>query len=191
MKWVSDLPRYIHYPFCADFPFAYLISWQFCFAYVVYLLLFMYHIVFSCDWIISAWKWLSIYFPMWLWVSQFANLVSAISSMWRAYNTVHPKKYAHSSCFVVFCCDLVSFSNIFRVTSLALGQSYDCPSASEATLKNNGKWIRSPQEGWYMYNQNKTVCLFYGIYCICVFVCVVGLGNVCFDWWVFFICCLL
>ena len=29
----------------------------------------------------------------------------------------------------------------FRVTSLALGQSYDCPSASNATLKNMGKYI--------------------------------------------------
>ena len=32
----------------------------------------------------------------------------------------------------------------FRVTSLALGQSYDCPSASEGTLRNRGKicqWI--------------------------------------------------
>ena len=27
----------------------------------------------------------------------------------------------------------------FRVTSLALGQSYDCPSASEVTLKDAGK----------------------------------------------------
>ena len=27
----------------------------------------------------------------------------------------------------------------FRVSSLALGQSYDCPSASEVTLKNMGK----------------------------------------------------
>ena len=26
----------------------------------------------------------------------------------------------------------------FRVTSLALGQSYDCPSASEVTLKDMG-----------------------------------------------------
>ena len=33
----------------------------------------------------------------------------------------------------------VIFSPIFfRVTSLALGQSYDCPSVSEATLKNMG-----------------------------------------------------
>ena len=28
-----------------------------------------------------------------------------------------------------------------RVTSLALGQSYDCPSASEATQKDMNKWI--------------------------------------------------
>ena len=28
----------------------------------------------------------------------------------------------------------------FRITSLALGQSYDCPSASEVILKNTGKW---------------------------------------------------
>ena len=29
----------------------------------------------------------------------------------------------------------------FRVASLALGQSYDCPSASEATLKDTGKYV--------------------------------------------------
>ena len=29
----------------------------------------------------------------------------------------------------------------FRVTSLALGQSYDCQSASEATLNNKGKYL--------------------------------------------------
>ena len=29
----------------------------------------------------------------------------------------------------------------FRVTPLELGQSYDCPSASEVTLKKMGKWI--------------------------------------------------
>ena len=39
--------------------------------------------------------------------------------------------------FLLIC---VSHSDIFfRVTSLALGQSYDCPSASEVTLKNTGK----------------------------------------------------
>ena len=37
----------------------------------------------------------------------------------------------------VYYCD--GFTYIFRVTSLALGQSYDCPSASEVTLKDMGK----------------------------------------------------
>ena len=32
-------------------------------------------------------------------------------------------------------------SIFFRIASLALGQSYDCPSASEATLKNMDKYI--------------------------------------------------
>ena len=38
---------------------------------------------------------------------------------------------------------VVPWSNLplsFRVVSLALGQSYDCPSASEAALKNMGKY---------------------------------------------------
>ena len=59
---------------------------------------------------------------------------------------------------------MVCFSPIsFRVASLALGQSYDCPSASEATLKDIGKNIST-----YNHNKtkhNKTVCIFYGIYC--------------------------
>ena len=38
----------------------------------------------------------------------------------------------------------------FRVASLALGQSYDCPSASEATLKDMGYKIR-----WYLWPCNK------------------------------------
>ena len=37
----------------------------------------------------------------------------------------------------------------FKVASLALGQSYDCPSASEATLKDMGKI------NWYQ-THNKT-----------------------------------
>ena len=34
----------------------------------------------------------------------------------------------------------------FRVASLALGQSYDCPSAREATLKNMGKYSTQIKE---------------------------------------------
>ena len=50
----------------------------------------------------------------------------------------------------------------FRVTSLALGQSYDCPSANEATLKDMGKQnMRIHQE--IQYKQNKTVRILYEI----------------------------
>ena len=42
----------------------------------------------------------------------------------------HSKNYVHSLCFVVFCCGLV-WGEFYP-----LGQSCDCPSASESTLKN-------------------------------------------------------
>ena len=41
--------------------------------------------------------------------------------------------------FVVKWLHMSKLSIFFRVTSLSLGQSHDCPSASEATLKNMGK----------------------------------------------------
>ena len=49
--------------------------------------------------------------------------------------TVYPKKYAHGFCFVVLCCGytLTDFPISIRLTSLALWQSNDCPSASKAT----------------------------------------------------------
>ena len=58
-----------------------------------------------------------------------------------AYNvndTVYPKKYAHGNCFAVLCCGytLTDFPISIRLTSLALWQSNDCPSASKATLIN-------------------------------------------------------
>ena len=37
------------------------------------------------------------------------------------------------------------WGNHIRITSLALGQSYDCPSASEVILKDMGKIIWSPK----------------------------------------------
>ena len=62
--------------------------------------------------------------------------------------TVYPKKYAHGSCFFGFV--VISYRAIssisFRVASLALGQSNDCPSASKVTLKNMGKWIMWMEE---------------------------------------------
>ena len=52
--------------------------------------------------------------------------------------TVYPKKYAHGFCFAVLCCGhtLTDFPISIRLTSLALWQSNDCPSASKATLMN-------------------------------------------------------
>ena len=89
--------------------------------------------------------------------------------------TVYPKKYAHGFCFAVFCCGytLTDFPISTRLTSLALGQSNDCPSASKATLMNMDKyfmWIH--YERLHNHNKakhNKSVCIFLGIYCMCDF----------------------
>ena len=87
-------------------------------------------------------------------------------------STVYPKKYAHGFCFAVLCCGytLTDFPISIRLTSLALGQSNDCPSASKATLMNMDKyfmWIHYER----LHNHNKakhskTVCIFLGIYCM-------------------------
>ena len=85
-------------------------------------------------------------------------------------DTVDPKKYAHGFCFAVLCCDytLTDFPISIRLTSLALWQSNDCPSASKATLMNMDKYFM-----WIHYKRlhnhnkakhNKTVCTFLGIY---------------------------
>ena len=71
----------------------------------------------------------------------------------------------------MLCCGytLTDFPISIRLTSLALWQSNDCPSASKATLMNMDKYFR-----WIHYERlhnhnkskhNKTVCLFFGIYC--------------------------
>ena len=88
-----------------------------------------------------------------------------------SYTTVYPKKYAHGFCFAVLCCGytLTDFPISIRLTSLALWQSNDCPSASKATLMNMDKyfmWIH--YERLHNHNKtkhNKTVCIFLGIYC--------------------------
>ena len=86
--------------------------------------------------------------------------------------TVYPKKYAHGFCFAVLCCGytLTDFPMSIMLTSLALWQSNDCPSASKATLMNMDKyfmWIH--YERLHNHNKakhNKTVCIFLGMYCI-------------------------
>ena len=83
--------------------------------------------------------------------------------------TVYSKKYAHGFCFAVLCCGyiLTDFPTSIRLTSLALWQSNDCPSASKATLMNMDKyfmWIH--YERLHNHNNakhNKTVCIFLGI----------------------------
>ena len=49
----------------------------------------------------------------------------------------------------------------FRVTSLALGQSYDCPSASEVTLKDMGKIYQ--YQPTTKHNKTWTVCMIHGM----------------------------
>ena len=71
----------------------------------------------------------------------------------------------------LLCCGytLTDFPISIKLTSLALWQSDDCPSASKATLMNMNKyfmWIH--YERLHNHNKakhNKTVCIFLGIYC--------------------------
>ena len=87
-------------------------------------------------------------------------------------STVYPKKYAHGFCFALLYCGytLTDFPISIRLSSLALWQSNDCPSASKATLINMDKyfmWIH--YERLHNHNKakhNKTVCIFLGTYCM-------------------------
>ena len=102
-----------------------------------------------------------------------SKAVNKISTFNLVTHTVYPKKYAHDFCFAVLCCcyTLTDFPISIRLTSLALWQSNDCPSASKATLMNMDKyfmWIH--YERLHNHNKakhNKTVCIFLGIYCMC------------------------
>ena len=89
----------------------------------------------------------------------------------------------------MLCCGytLTDFPISIRLTSLALWQSNDCPSASKATLMNMDiffMWIH--YERLHNHNKakhNKTVCIFLGIYCISTHrspvthICVSKLGH--------------
>ena len=114
----------------------------------------------------------------------FNHLETCCSWAWKSYYipqkhvgfkcqiTVYPKKYAHGFRFAVLGCGytLTGFPISIRLTSLALWQSNDCPSASKATLMNMDKyfmWIH--YERMHNHNKakhNKTVCIFLGIYCM-------------------------
>ena len=98
------------------------------------------------------------------------SIISFVTIALIHLNTVYPKKYAHGFCFAVLCggYTLTDFPISIRLTSLALWQSNDCPSASKATLMNMDKyfmWIH--YERLHNHNKakhNKTVCIFLGIY---------------------------
>ena len=87
-------------------------------------------------------------------------------SFWQSTYSIYPKKYAHGFCFAVLCCGytLTDFPISIRLTSLALWQSNDCPSASKATLMNMDKyfmWIHYERlHNHYKAKHNKTVCIF-------------------------------
>ena len=91
--------------------------------------------------------------------------------LWFSKRTVYLKKYAHGFCFAVLCCGytLTDFPISIRLTSPALWQSNDCPSASKATLMNMDKYYMWIHYKWlHNYNKakhNKTVCIFRGIFC--------------------------
>ena len=85
----------------------------------------------------------------------------------------------------MFCCGytLTDFPISIRLTSLALWQSNDCPSASKATLMNMDKyfmWIHYER----LHNHNKakhtkTVCIFLRIYCksLCLIIKLIDLHR--------------
>ena len=94
------------------------------------------------------------------------NTIIHVVSPRNSIGTVYPKKYAHGFCFPVLCCGytLTDFPISIRLTSLALWQSNDCPSASKATLMNMDKyfmWIH--YERLHNHNKakhNKTICAY-------------------------------
>ena len=103
---------------------------------------------------------------------RYRNEMFLFDTLWypAARYTVYPKKYAHGFCFAVLCCGytLTDFPISIRLTSTALWQSNDCPSASKATLMNMDKyfmWIH--YERLHNHNKakhNKTMCILLGIY---------------------------
>ena len=86
-------------------------------------------------------------------------------------------------CFVDL--TLTDFPILIRLTSLALWQSNDCPSASKATLMNMDEyfmWIH--YERLHNHNKakhNKTVCIFIGIYCTPVILAAKWPWNLTFE----------
>ena len=76
-----------------------------------------------------------------VWIRNFIRL----QIPWTDLTYSAPKEYVHGLCYASLCSVVDLYQSIllisFRVASVALGQSYDCPIATEATLKNMGKCI--------------------------------------------------
>ena len=80
--------------------------------------------------------------------------------------TVYPKKYAHGFGFAVLCCGntLTDFPIAIRLTSLALRQSNDCPSASKVILMNMDKyfmWIHYERLCKHNKAKHKKTCAYF------------------------------
>ena len=85
-----------------------------------------------------------------------------------------PMEYANMGGFVVLWLysssrwiHVIHLPIFFRVGSLALGQSYDCPSACEPTLKDMGKTDQCLTTT--KPNKEGTICIILAMYCIYVF----------------------
>ena len=120
-----------------------------------------------------------------IWMDQCKTAVTPLITRWSYCSLALNHRYVFGKysifqeiCtrFLLYCALLWLYIDWFpisiRLTSLALWQSNDCPSASKATLMNMDKYfMRIHYERLHNHNKaehNKTVCIFLGIYCIMV-----------------------
>ena len=91
--------------------------------------------------ILCSTKWVRLIYSLHLIILLFKTYCE--KAIWADSGTVYPNKYAHGFCFAVLCCGytLTDFPISIRLTSLALWQYYDCPSASKSTLMNMDKYF--------------------------------------------------
>ena len=82
------------------------------------------------------------YTSWWLWESLYVSYAPRVVFMKRIPEEVCTW---FPLCCVMLLFDTVKFTHKFRITSLALGHSGDCPSDYGATLSDTAKWIGSIQ----------------------------------------------
>ena len=108
-------------------------------------------------------------------------------------HVVYPIRYAYNVvlvCFSLFWLYYISLGShviclpiSFMVASLALGQSYDCPSASEETMKDMGKIDQN--QATTKHNRAQIMCLILWMHYIC---CDATLQYFKFSIWINVIC---